>query len=64
MKAAFDYSANTGKQVFITKTNGEESFGKLLGLCEDGTFILEINTRYGWGISEVNMDDVQKMSLN
>ncbi len=65
MKTNFDYFDNIGKEVVITKNNGEVKQGILLILCPDDTVILDIESPSGITyICEIDRADIKEIVLS
>ena len=54
----FNFFANKGKSISLILKNENVKVGRLLGLCKNGTVLLEIDCPIGLGISETPLFDV------
>lgn len=57
----FNFFANKGKSISLILKNENVKIGRLLGICEDGTVMLDMTSPIGSGVSETPLFDVSEI---
>ena len=57
----FNFIANKGKSISLILKNENVKIGILLGICEDGTVLLDMASPIGTGLSETLLFDVSEI---
>jgi len=57
----FNFFANKGKSISLILKNENVRFGRLIGICEDGTVLLDLASPIGAGLSETPLFDVSEI---
>ena len=61
----FDFNANRGKSVKITKTDNSIKTGTLLGIMPDDVVVLEFEAKNGLlGLSEIDYSEIREVLVN